>query len=477
MVTFCRRKLLWVSSLLLVGQVIFFALQADAQTTQRTSYALPALIDSAQRHLPILRQKKALVDAAKAGIRDARDTYLPISYLGDELLVSSDNSLPGSYYSFGLIPSVSSGINPANNSQAAGGNMAFLFNEYDLVTFGLRRATVRRAEAGEHVSQADLEREIYMMKWQIARLYLNIRKSELQLGIDSENVNRYAELYRVIQAVTRSGIKPGADSALAMAELSGARTAYNNTYGQDRQLYEELSYFTGLPSGGIIVDTARIRDNLGAKQIGGSGLDLGPDNARALNPLVDYFVREEELYRETENLVKKSYLPRIMLTGVTWARGSSIGYQGKYGAVTDGWGYQRYNYLAGLTVTYNLFDMVHRRDKEAIARNETAASEYGIQQEQLELQDVGNKAEQGIQTAAKNLAELPIQIAAAQDAFNQKTAQYKAGIINLVDLAEASFVLYRAQSEYVSAISDWLSYNLDRAAANGNLDLFIQTIQ
>jgi outer membrane protein TolC len=166
-----------------------------------------------------------------------------------------------------------------------------------------------------------------------------------------------------------------------------------------------------------------------------------------------------------------------MLTGVTWARGSSIGYQGKYGAVTDGWGYQRYNYLAGLTVTYNLFDMVHRRDKEAIARNETAASEYGIQQEQLELQDVGNKADQGIQTAAKNLAELPIQIAAAQDAFNQKTAQYKAGIINLVDLAEASFVLYRAQSDYVSAISDWLSYNLDKAAANGNLDLFIQTIQ
>jgi outer membrane protein TolC len=419
-----------------------------------------------------------LVDAARAAIRDAKDAYLPSSFLGDEVLVSSDNSLPGSYYSFGLIPSVSSGINPANNSQAAGGNMAFLFNEYDLVTFGLRRATVRRAEAGEHLSQADLDRELYLMKWQIARLYLNIRKSQLQLGIDSENVNRYSELYTVIQAVTRSGIKPGADSALAMAELSGARTAYNNTYGQGRQLYEELSYFTGLPSSGIIVDTARIRDNLSAKRANGVSLDLSsPDSARIPNPLIDYFVREQELYSETENLVKKSYLPRIMLTGVTWARGSSINYQGKYGAVTDGWGYQRYNYLAGLTVTYNLFDLVHRRDKEAIARQETAASDYGLQQEQLELQNVGNKADQGILTAVKNLAELPIQIAAAQDAFNQKTAQYKAGIINLVDLTEASFVLYRAQSDYVSAISDWLSYNLDRAAAGGNLDLFIQTIQ
>jgi outer membrane protein TolC len=166
-----------------------------------------------------------------------------------------------------------------------------------------------------------------------------------------------------------------------------------------------------------------------------------------------------------------------MLTGITWARGSSIDYQDKYSSVPDGWGYQRYNYLAGLTLTYNLFDIVHRRDKEAIVRDETVASEYDLQQQQLSLQNVGNKAEQGILTAMKNLGEIPIQIGAAQDAFGQKSAQYKAGIINLVDLTNAGYVLYRAQSEYVQAVSDWLLANLDKAAANGNLDLFIQTIQ
>lgn len=234
MVSFCIRKLLWTGCIMLLCPSV----SIWAQSVQATSWSLPALIDSAQRHLPLLQEKKALVDAARAGIRDARDYWLPNSYLGDEVLIGSDNSLPGSYYSFGMIPSVSSGINPSNNMQAAGGNMAFLFNEYDLVTFGLRRATVRKAEAGVQLSQADLAREIYMMKWNIARLFLDIRKSELQLGIDSDNVNRYDSLYTVIQAVTQSGIKPGADSALAMAELSGARTSYNNTYGQIRQLYE-----------------------------------------------------------------------------------------------------------------------------------------------------------------------------------------------------------------------------------------------
>jgi outer membrane protein TolC len=183
------------------------------------------------------------------------------------------------------------------------------------------------------------------------------------------------------------------------------------------------------------------------------------------------------LYQQTENLVKKSYLPKILLTGIAWARGSSIDYQDQYKSVPDGWGYQRYNYLAGLTFQYNLFNLIHRRDKEAIAHNEMVASDYDLQQQQLSLQNVGNKADEGIRTALKNLDEIPIQIHAAHDTYAQKTAQYKAGIINLLDVTYVSYILYQAQSDYVQTVSDWLLSNLDKAAAAGNLDLFIQSIK
>ena len=133
--------------------------------------------------------------------------------------------------------------------------------------------------------------------------------------------------------------------------------------------------------------------------------------------------------------------------------------------------------MAGITLEYNLFNIVHRRDKEAIARNNTIASDYDLQQQQLSILNVGDKADVAIRTALKNLAEIPIQIGAAQAAFNQKTAQYKAGIINLVDLTDASFVLYRSQSDYVQTLSDWLLANLDKAASAGNLDLFTQAIK
>lgn len=435
-------------------------------------YTLPALVDSAQHHLPVLLQKKALADAARAGITDARHAYLPTSYIGDELTAGTDNSIPGSYISFGIIPSSSSGVRSSNIYQSAIGNIGFFYNQYELFDFGLKKATVRSAEANANLSQADLDRETYLVKWQVAKLYLDLLKGESQLSIDKQNVDRYDTIYTVIQAVTASGIKPGADSALAMAELSKTRTTYNQSLGQVRQLRQQLSYLSGIPAENILADTSR---TAAYGSIPGVQLDSSRGTA---NPLIDYFNKEHALYLQREELVKKSYLPRLLLNGVGWARGSSIDYTDQYkSSAASGLGYQRFNYLAGLTLEYDLFNIVHRRDKERIARYDAIASEYGLQQQQVSLLNVGNKADEAIRTAAMNLQEVPIQINSAQSAFNQKTAQYKAGIINLVDLTDATFVLYRAQSDYVQTVSDWLLANLDKFSSEGGLDQFIQSIK
>ncbi len=467
MVTFCTRKFHRVFGiLLLMPSLSLFA--------QQKKYSLAEFVDSAQRHLPVLMQKKALVDAARAGVTDARHAFLPTSYLGDELSAGTDNSVPGSYISFGIIPSSSSGVRSSNIYQSAIGNIGFFYNQYELLDFGLKKATVRTAQAYVNLSQADLDRETYLIKWQVAKLYLDILKTQFQLAIDQENVSRYDTIYKVIQAVTRSGIKPGADSALAMAELSKTRITYNQTFGQIRELKQQLSYLTGITADDVRIDTSRTSSYISILDFIRGSLDSVP----GANPIIDYFNKEKALYLQREDLVRKSFLPRVLLTGVGWARGSSIDYTDNYkSSAVSGLGYQRLNYLAGLTLEYDLFNIIHRKDKDRIARNNTIASEYGLQQERLSLQNVGNKADEGIRTATRNLIEIPIQIGAAESAFNQKTAQYKAGIINLIDLTNASFVLYRSQSDYVQTMSDWLLANLDKYSADGGLDQFIQSIK
>jgi|SRR5579871_675341 len=456
--------------LLLSISVMFIAV-ANAQ--QQKKYSLSDFVDSAEHHMPILLQKQALVDASKAGITDARHSFLPNAFIADELTLGTDNSIPGSYLSYGIIPSTSSGVRPANDYQSAVGNIAIFQSQYELLDFGLKKAKVDNAKAYSNLTQADLEREKYLLKWRVGKLYFDILKNQFQLAIEKENVSRYESIYKVIEAVTRSGIKAGADSSLAMAELSKSRITYNQVDGQIRQQQQELSYLTGIAVNNFLIDTSQTKNYLDALGV----LSQANSNDGLNNPMIDYYNKQELLYQQTETLVKKTFLPRVYLNATGWARGSSIDYNGDYKSFSEGLGYQRFNYMFGATFVYDLFNVVHRKDKLAISHLNTEASDYDLQQQQLSLQNVSNQAEEAIVTSVKNLFEIPVQIKSSEDTYNQKTAQYKAGIINLIDLTNASFVLYRAQSDYVQTLSDWLLANLDKAAATGNMDLFIQSIK
>jgi outer membrane protein TolC len=201
------------------------------------------------------------------------------------------------------------------------------------------------------------------------------------------------------------------------------------------------------------------------------------DTTTAVNPLEDYFSRQKQQYDAEVQLAHKSYLPRVVLGAGGWARGSSIQYSNQYGSPGEGLGYQRMNYLAGVGITYDLFNGVHRRDRLNVLGQQEQASNYALQQEQLSLQNQQIQAEESIRTARANLDELPVQLQAATEAYNQKLAQYKAGVINLVDLVTAAFELTQAQTGYIQTLNQWYTASLDKAAATGNLDLFIQTIK
>jgi len=458
------------------------AVPLQAQVTG--AITLQTIIDSAKVHLPILAQKQALINNADAQTRFVRNSFLPSAVLADEVSINTDNSLPGSYWSLGIIPSTSGGIRSSNNYQPATGNIGVLYSQYDLADFGFKKAAINNAEANKNLGITDLAREEYTLKWQIGKLYFDLIRSQYQLEVDKQNIQRYEDVYKVIRAITLSGLKPGADSSLALAELAKTRITYNQTLGELRQTQQQLSYLSGIAANIILlaVDTISLGSSTSLVNDANNKVNrfkyspLG-DSGFNSSPLTDYYQKQKELYLSAEDLVKKSYLPRIFLSGDVWVRGSSIDYNNNYKSLATGLGYQRLNYMAGVTVTYDLFNGLHKRDKLAVARYQTQASDEALKQQQLELQNVGNRAEEAIKTAYNNLQQIPVQIQAAQDGYNQKTAQYKAGIINLVDLTNASFVLYRSQTDYVQTLSDWFLANLDKVAATGNLDMFIQSIK
>ena len=451
--------------------LLFFINSVTCAQSQNT-YSLSSLVEAAQGHLPLLFQKQALVNSARANITDARNSFLPKLNVGDELSVASSNDVTGTYLPLGgIIHATSGSIRPDNNYSAQTGNIASVYAEYDLVNFGLRGAKVSNAIAYADVQQADFDKEAYVIKLQVGKLYFNMLKNIYLLQVDQQNINRYQSVYVIISALTGSGIKPGADSSQAKSELSKIRVSYNQRQGLISQLQQQLSFLTGIDATDINIDTAH-RDDRAETSATFSQIADSTNN-----PLLSYYIKQKTLYQSAESLVKKSYLPKIVLAGGGWARGSSIAYGDDYRSLNTGLGYQRYNYAAGIAITYDLFNTVHRKNKLAVNRYQTQAADFDLKQHILALHNAQAQANEAIKTAELNLKELPIQLQSATDTYNQKIAQYKAGVINLIDLTNASFLLYTAQINYIETLNDWYTANLDKAASGGNLDLFIQNIK
>lgn len=445
-------------------------LSAMAAIAQQKRYPLSALAQAAEKHLPVLLQKQALINGARASFTEVKHSFLPQIRASDQVNLGTDNSLAGSYLPIGITPSSSAGVRNANDLQAVTGNIGTLYGEYNLVTFGLNKALLSNANAYVNLQQADLEQQQYEVDRSVAISFFTLLKTQYRLGADKQNTNRYDSIFRVIKALAASGIKPGADSSLAKAELSKARIIYNQTLGTLRQQKEQLAYLTGVPVNELYVDTLAIDLNTAMPVI-----NIPADTIH--HPLLAYYIQQNNVLSTEQAVIRKSYSPKVVLAAATWARGSGIQYNDNYKSLSTGLGYQRFNYMAGLAVTYNLFSGLYKRDRLAVNRFQQQAGGYDLEQQKLQLGLAASQAEQAIQTTEANLQEMPVQLKAAEDTYRQKLAQYKAGIISLIDLTNASFVLYRSQTDYIETRNDWYLAQLDKAVANGTLTTFIQAIK
>ena len=232
-----------------------------------------------------------------------------------------------------------------------------------------------------------------------------------------------------------------------------------------------MAYLTGIPAQLFFIDSLS-NGFISKKPV---SLQLQADTVH--NPLVDYYVKQNQVIASNLALTRKSYSPKILLAASAWARGSGIQYNDDYKALSAGLGYQRFNYMAGIIITYNLFNSLYKKDRLAIDKFQLQSSNYQLEQQKLALALAVEQAEHAQQINESNLAELPVQLQSANDTYRQKLAQYKAGIISLIDLTNASFVVYRSQTDYIQTIGDWWLTQLDKAVANGTLIQFIQLIK
>ena len=274
--------------------------------------------------------------------------------------------------------------------------------------------------------------------------------------------------------LTLSSIKnrAGVDTSIANAELSKARLNYIELDNQLKQVQLQLSAVSGLPYRSIVPDTTAekklIDQSISAKF-------AVPDTAN--HPLINYYKSQYENNRLREELVKKQYNPKIFFEAAGWTRGSSVDANGHYNELPSGFGFDRNNYLVGIGVSYNLFDLRRRKLKLRTQKAITSYSGKQLQEEREFIALNSNQAEVELNTAMQRLYEIPNQLKAANDGYRQQLSLYKNGLTNIIELNAALNILYRAETDYVNAKYSFSSALFQKAVSQNQVNAVLNLLK
>jgi len=139
------------------------------------------------------------------------------------------------------------------------------------------------------------------------------------------------------------------------------------------------------------------------------------------------------------------------LEAAAWGRGSSVDANDHFNGLSSGWGFDRNNYLVGLGISYNLFDLRRRQLKLSTQKTVTDYARNKLEEQKTMLAASASQANAEMETARMRLQEIPNQLKAANDGYRQKLSLYKSGLTDIIELNAALNILYRAETDLVQA--------------------------
>ena len=460
---------LWVFILCLAtGIPLYTYAQSDGE-----NLSLQQAITLTLQHYPSLKAKQTLSRAGIAHTTDISHNWWPSVKLVEEATVGTDNGIYGSYFPLGTIPSTSGGIRGANRSDLMSGNIALAQVQWEVYNFGAYRTQKEEAIQQQKVLGLDADITANDLMVAVVRDYLGLLQYRSLMKIQEDNIDRTRSVQRAVTAIVLHGLKPGVDSSIAAAELSKARLNYLDIQNNYNSVRLHLGILTGLDTSAIQPDTLYNNGLLSML----TGLTDTASVAKE-HPVLLYYNGLLLQQQKHEQVIRRAALPKVSLLASGWMRGSSGQFNDIYNKnLWSGLGYNRYNYLAGLALTYNLADIGHTKDKVREQHLRTKAAAEQLETTQAILDNQLQQSRLGIRTSLDKLREMPAQLNAARAAALQKMALYKGGLTNIIEVTNALYLLNRAETDLVQTRNAAWQALFTQAFTANNIQELVQQLE
>lgn len=423
-----------------------------------------------------IRARANYIKSSAAQVQQVRNQYLP-DIIG--ALQEAYGTVNGQFGVSAPVTGTISASGPVYSAQswnAAFGSVYLLNINWEFISFGRLRARTDAALAQLSTDSANYRQEQFVTSVRIAGAYLNLLVARRFIENAKANLDRAGYVQQSVIARAKTGLIAGVDSSIANAEVSGARLALLQATANEQRLRNDLLQL-------LVADPASVQ-SLDSSFFTHPPVNYQTSFTPADNPQVKYYAQRVAQSQALEKNIRTSVNPGLSLFGTLQGRGSGFSYNytpaladNYTKSYLDGIKPERYNYLLGIGITWNLMGPTKIRQQVRAQEFLSAAYRDEYDLEVTRLRDQLYLADQQIENSLKSVQEAPLQLKAATDAYLQKTVLYKNGLGNIVDVQQALFTLNRAQTDIsVAYINSWQALLL-KAAASGDFDLFIKQVQ
>jgi outer membrane protein TolC len=466
--TNCRRCLRWLIVTLFLAWPLGPTVLAQTSEATKKVLTLEEAVDFALKNYPAVRATLERVTAAQASVGLARTTYLPRVDTVWQTNRATDNNITGLLLPQSIIAPISGPVPVTTSGRSAWGSAAGLLFSWEPLDFGYRGAKVDAARAARNRAAAEASLTRLDVAVATVNAYLTLLAAQQTVHAAEADVQRRETFSKAVRVLTDNQLRAGADASRANAEWARARVNLARAQQQEQVSRAVLADILGLPDTSV-----EVRE---------SSLVEPPSDATSQATAVVAHPSAEAEHASLEeaqaqvHALDRAYYPKFYLQSSVYGRGTGLDAAGNFLGGSNGWGPDRGNWAAGLSVTFPVFDIFTIRSRRAIeAANERAESARYDQT----LQDLTGQVRQAQASleGARHVAEnTPVELEAARTTESQERARYQAGLATLVEVADAQSLLVQAETDDALArLAVW--QNLAAvAASHGDLQPFLQLL-
>jgi outer membrane protein TolC len=434
---------------------------------QDAPLSLKDAVQRASERYPSIRVSREQVAEAAASVNLARTAFLPRVDGIAQMNRATTNNVFGLLFPNPVLPSISGPQIDGDQTRSVFGAALGVLVTWEPFDFGRRQADVDISASAKARAEAGVARTKLDVAAAAADAYLTALAAEQAVAAAKAGITRNKEFEKVIEALTKAELRPGADLARIQADTIQVEMQVARAEQSVAQAKALLEQYVGAAVKGLDA-TPFLQPEGGANAVA--------VNLSAVHPqLIEQQRTIEEIVARMK-AVDKGWYPKFAVQASAFGRGSGARVSGPFAGGGHGLYPDHGNWAVGFTATLPLLDFKTLRIRKEV--EQLRQTRETSRKELVERELSGKLAQAKAQVdGARRIAELaPRQLASLQSVLTQTQARYRAGLGTLLEVADAQRQLTQAEIEAALArLAVWRA-ELAVAYAQGDLEPFLARI-